>query len=493
MTESKIPRLVPRNQKALVAALILVSVIDSVMVGYNSSLMGALNVMPSYATYFSLTTATKSLNTGISYTGGAFASLFSGSLVDWRGRREAILWAAVLALAGGVVQGCAQNAGMFIAGRFVVGAGMAVAQTAAPTLVAETTPVKYRGFALGLYYACWGVGTLVASGVCYATQTMESTWAWRIPSLLQAAPSALVAAVLLFVPESPRYLISRDRHDEALEVLSIINDSEEEVQVQYREIADTLNIEKERNVTVAKALVSKSNRRRLLITTTFSAITMLPGTNIVTFYFGDMMSNAGIDDPTTQLQINIVLTSWTLVVAVAASWFADRVGRKTLCSGSLAAQVVMLFLLGGLTRLYGASTYAPGVYGTLSAIFLYNAAYAWGITPLTVLYPPEVLSFDIRAVGMGIYTFATKLCGLFVTMVVPFGLEGMGYQFYFVNACFDILLVVFVVFVWVETRGLTLEEVDTLFDKEKRETVMVQVKEEVGVDIGEFNGPKTDK
>lgn len=84
---------------------------------------------------------------------------------------------------------------------------------------------------------------------------------------------------------------------------------------------------------------------------------------------------------------------------------------------------------------------------------------------------------------MGIYTFTTKLCGLFVAMVVPFGLDGIGYQFYFVNACADILMVLFVVFVWVETRGLTLEEVDRLFDGEKREVVVEQVKEEVGVDI----------
>lgn len=485
MRDRTLPRLVPRNQVALVACLILVSVIDSVMVGYNSSLMGSLNVMPSYSSYFSLTTATKSLNTAISYTGGAFGALFAAPLVDMRGRRESIVWAAAVALIGGVIQGCAQNVGMFIAGRFIVGTGMAIAQTAAPTLVAETTPVKYRGFALGLYYACWGIGTLIASGVCYGTQSMDSTWAWRIPSLLQSAPSVLVGVIILFVPESPRYLIARDRHDEALDVLSIINDTEDEVQLQYREIVDTLNIEKQRNVNVGRALMSKANRRRLFITTTFSIIVMLPGTNIVTFYFGDMMTRAGIDSPTTQLQINIVLTSWTLVVAIAASWFADKVGRKTLCSGSLAGQVVTLFLLGGLTKVYGTSTNTSGIYGTLSIIFLYNAAYAWGITPLTVLYPPEVLSFDIRAAGMGIYTFTTKLCGLFVTMVVPFGLQAMDYQFYFVNACFDVLLIVFVVFVWVETRGLTLEEVDKLFDKEKREAVAAQLKEEVGVDVDE--------
>lgn len=487
MADRKIPRLVPRHQKTLIVCLILVSVMDSVMVGFNSSLMGSLNVMPTYSSYFELTTATKSLNTAISYTGGAFGSLFSGFLADWRGRREAIFWAAGIALIGGVIQGTAQNIAMFIAGRFIVGTGMAVAQTAAPTLVAETTPVKYRGFALGLYYACWGIGTLIASGVCFGTESIPSTWAWRIPSLLQTAPCALVFVVLQFVPESPRFLIAHDRHDEAQEILSVINDTEDDAQVQYREIVDTINIEKQQSTSLAKALTTKPNRKRLLITTTFSIIVMLPGTNIVTFYFGDIMSGAGITNPNTQLQINIILTAWTLVVAVVASWFADKVGRKTLCSGSLAGQVVVLFILGGLAKLYGTSTYAPGIYGTLSTIFLYNAVYAWGITPLTVLYPPEVLSYDVRAVGMGIYTCTTKLCGLFATMVIPFGLQAIGYQFYFVNACFDVLLILFVVFLWVETRGLSLEEVDKLFDKDKRETVLVQVKEEIGVNIDHQN------
>jgi hypothetical protein len=335
-----------------------------------------------------------------------------------------------------------------------------------------------------VYYACWGLGTLIASGVCFGTESIPSTWAWRIPSLLQATPSVLVFVVLLFVPESPRFLIAHDRHDEAQEILSIINDSKNEAHVHYREILDTISLEKKQSAGVVKALMTKPNRRRLFITTTFSIIVMLPGTNIITFYFGDMMSNAGITSPNTQLQINIILTAWTLVVAIVASWFADKVGRKVLCSGSLVGQTVMLFLLGGLTKLYGTSTNQSGIYGTIAMIFLYNAAYAWGITPLTVMYPPEVLSYEVRAVGMGIYTFTTKLCGLFVTMVVPFGLQGMGYQFYFINACFDILLILLVVFTWVETRGLSLEEVDQLFDTDKRETVMVQLKEEIGLDIG---------
>ncbi|KAL1604023.1 hypothetical protein SLS60_005615 [Paraconiothyrium brasiliense] len=437
MAEGRISRLVPRNQKVLLACIIATSAIDSVLVGFDSSLMGSLNVMPSYSNYFTLTTTTKSLNTAISYMGGALMSLFAGSLVDWRGRKECIFWSAVITMIGGIIQGAAQNIGMFIAGRFIVGFGLGLAQVSTPTL----------------------------------TENMSSTWAWRIPSLLQAGPSVCCMIILLFVPESPRWLISRGRHEEALEILAIANTGGDVaspiVQVQFKEIEDTLRWERERELSVWKALAQPANRRRLLITSTFSIMVMLPGTNIVIFYFGDMLSSAGIKDPTTQLQINVILTSWTLVVAVTASCFADKLGRKTLCASSLTAGLITLYALAGLTARYGTSGYAPGVYGTIAMIFLYNATYAWGITPLTVLYPPEVLSFDIRAVGMGIYTFTTKLCGLFVTLVVPLGLEAIGWKVYIINASVDILMVLFVLVFWVETRGLTLEEVDKIFDGEK--------------------------
>ena len=113
--------LVPRNPQVLLACVIATAAIDSVvgqhheschcvlnlicsqLVGYDSSLMGSLNVMPSYQNYFTLSTATKGLNTSIAYTGGCTGSLVSGWLVDWRGRRESIILSAILSLIGGVI------------------------------------------------------------------------------------------------------------------------------------------------------------------------------------------------------------------------------------------------------------------------------------------------------------------------------------------------------------------------------------------------------
>jgi fucose permease len=114
-------RLVPRSQMVLLVAIFAVSVVDSVLLGYDSGLMGSLNVMPTYIGYFTLNTTTKSLNTAISYLGGCCAAPFAGYIIDWLGRKKTIYLAAFLTLVGAVIQASAQNFGMFIAARFIVG------------------------------------------------------------------------------------------------------------------------------------------------------------------------------------------------------------------------------------------------------------------------------------------------------------------------------------------------------------------------------------
>ena len=143
------------------------------------------------------------------------------------------------------------------------------------------------------------------------------------------------------------------------------------------------------------------------------------------------------------------------------------IGRKTLAIMSTGFMIIFIFLFGILTKIFGESNNKSGIYGTVASIFLFQGCYSFGWTPLTVLYPPEVLNFPIRSNGMAIYTFFANGVGLLVTFAFPYALDTIGWKTYMINGAWDVLELAFVCFFWVETKGKTLEEIDDLFDGAK--------------------------
>jgi MFS family permease len=138
---------------------------------------------------------------------------------------------------------------------------------------------------------------------------MESTWAWRLPSALQGLFSIICILLLPFLPESPRWLVHKHRHEEALEVVALTYaDGDQEnpvVLAQYKEIIDTLNFEVENGETLnmMQTIKTPSSRKRLILACSVAIISMLSGNNIISYYLGTMLDNAGITDSTTQLEI----------------------------------------------------------------------------------------------------------------------------------------------------------------------------------------------
>ena len=200
-----------------------------------------------------------------------------------------------------------------------------------------------------------------------------------------------------------------------------------------------------------------------------------------------MLDQAGITNSTTQLQINVILSAWQLVVAISGSFLADRLGRRLLMLLSLGACTFFLFLLAGLTAKYGNTTDKSGTYGTVACIFLFLGAYSFGITPLTAMYAPEVLPFNMRANGTAVQGICIKASGVFVTIVFPYMFASLGWKTYIINASWNIIFWAYVYFQWVETKGRTLEEIDELFDKEKV-SYTIHISAMKGLDDGVING-----
>lgn len=212
-------------------------------------------------------------------------------------------------------------------------------------------------------------------------------------------------------------------------------------------------------------------RKRMSLVISVAVFSMVSGNNVVTYYLGNMLDHAGITDTKTQLEINIILNCWCFVVAMVGTAFMDKIGRKTMAVMSTGLMIPFLFILGALTKIYGESTNQSGIYGAVAAIFLFQGSYSIGWTPLTVLYPPEVLNYSIRSNGMGFYQFLANGLGLFVTFVFPFALNAIGWKLYMINAAWDVLELAFVLLFWVETKGKTLEEIDALIDGKKHSDV----------------------
>jgi Sugar (and other) transporter len=322
---------------------------------------------------------------------------------------------------------------------------------------------------------------VVAAWTTFGTLQIKSDWAWRVPSLIQAFPSIIQLLSVWFYEESPRWLISKGRDEEALAILAKLhadgNEQDELVQLEYREIRQTIAQEQE----VAKRsymelIATPGNRRRLLITVTIGFFSQWSGNGLVSYYLGKVLDSVGVTDSFTQLLINGVLQIWNLICAVTAAIVVDKVGRRPLWLASTAGMVIFFVLQTICTAIYSEKGVASAGTASIAMIFLFYMSYDAAWTPLTVSYVVEIMPFTIRAKGMAVQGLCVNLALFFNSYVNPVAMTALGWKYYLVYCvwlCFELFVV------WkfyVETKGRTLEELSEIFDGDQAALVIAEAK-----------------
>ncbi|KAF1733810.1 MFS glucose transporter mfs1 [Beauveria bassiana] len=462
-TGTWMPAWAPESTALLSVLLLLCSIVQSTTGGYDGSMLNGLNILPSYTDYFKLTPATKGLNTASTFIGGFIGPIFAGVIADRLGRRPAIFWGTVVTLIGIILQGAAQNIAMFVVARIILGAGSQVSGIAGIVYLSETFPSRWRTWGLGLLNNCYYIGALIAAGVTLGTSKWQSTWAWRAPSLFQAIFSVICLLFLPFIPESPRWLVARDRYEDARVVVALTNangDLQDPVAMAvYKQIVDTLEWEKKEGRTMSPKEIFKTPtaRKRVLIGGSAGPFSCIAGNIIASYYLGDELKTAGIDSSNDQLK------------ALANVW-----GRKPTALLSQSLLIVCLFVIGGLSKMYADNKIGASqglVYGNVAVMFLFQGFYSIAWTPLLTLYPPEVMPYATRANGNALSSFVLNGLALLLVFVMPIGLDRIGWRMYMINGSWDIIVFALIAVYWVETKGKTLEEIDALFDGGVHSTV----------------------
>ncbi|KAH3667512.1 hypothetical protein OGAPHI_003161 [Ogataea philodendri] len=456
---------IPKTQKSMLVVNLMMAICFPTSFGYDSMMMSSLNALPMYKDYFGITDATSNLNTASMWIGQIVSVFIVQYFADRFGRRPCAIGSMLIVTVGIILQSAAQDVAMFVIGRIVLGFGFGIGAVSVSVLIAELTPRKWRTTVTGLFFTNFLIGSIIASAVTYGSMDIQSTWCWRLPSIVQAAPLVCSFIFVWFSPESPRFLVLKGRENEAREILSIVEDTfptSDIVEDIVSSCAEEAAINRSHFFVWKDIFATRVGKRRMLTLLIQSAVVEFGGSSVCSYYQSLLLEQAGITETKQKLQVGIVSTVWCLVWSILGSLSFDRLGRKPMAIGSLIGMIISFFIMGGLMKGYmSGANISP--YGTVAMMFIFEMFYSFTYTPIDYLYSPEIWPTRHRAAGVAWYSLCNGCLGLLATFTLSIAMSNMSYRFYFVNAAIDIVFVPLVYFIWVETKGTRLEDVDALF------------------------------
>jgi sugar porter (SP) family MFS transporter len=398
--------------------------------------------------------------------GALVGSLIAGELGDRLGRKRSILIAGALFTFGAAIQWIAPSALILVAGRFIIGAGVGIAAVSAPLYASELAPAHLRGRFVSAYQLAITSGIFLA----YLINAQLSASAnWRLMLGLAAVPGLALLLIALVAPESPRWLMGRNRRAEAAKETAKVQPGVD-VDAQLALIQAALN---EDTQTASWAeIFSAKWRRPLLIAVGLAVFQQITGINAIIYYANQIFASAGFATEVSRATVTLWAIGGVNVLSTfIAIAFIDKVGRRLLLLVGLIGMGISLAAVGAAFRFIGpasgvltASGPTPAGIVTVVALIVFIASFAFSLGPVVWTVMNEVFPARIRARGVALATAvnwgsAFLVSQFFLSLV---NVLGSAWTFW--------LLALFCALGWIwiylrvpETRGLTLEKIQDMW------------------------------
>ncbi|KAJ5386912.1 hypothetical protein N7509_009453 [Penicillium cosmopolitanum] len=459
--------------------------IGGLIQGFDVSSMSAIIGTNQYKEYFHKPNAVLQGGITASMAGGSLlGSLVSSWTSDRFGRRDSLFIACIIWLIGSTLMCAVQNVPMLIVARIINGFSVGMLTSQGPILIAEISLPHQRGRLLSLqqWMITWGI--MIMYFISYGASFMGNNGVFRLPWAIQMLPAILLLFCLPLMPRSPRWLAAQDRWEEAVEVLARLhakgNTSDPIVIAQTTEIREKIEAENKYQSTSWMELFNSRNIIRVHCGIFTHVWSQLSGTNALMYYIVYIFQMAGLSGNNTlvsasiQYIINVVMTLPALI-------FIDKLPRRQLFIFGALGMAVFQFTQAGIMATYG--HYVPGGLpgsptvtwkvtnpkaskALIACSYLFIATYAptWG--PLGWAYPPEIIPLYIRSKAVSLSTFFNWGCNFALTFFTPPGFQNIQWKLYCIFGTFCLLAALHVFFLFQETCGKSLEEIDDVFNNQ---------------------------
>ena len=444
--------------------------------GYDGSMMGNLQTLPSWSSYFDHPSGEKlsTMTNGVVF--GALAATPFMMLVGDRIKRKHMLTIGiVVSIIGAGLQAGAVNYGMFLASRIVLGLGAAATQVAAAPLLAETAFPSQRPAMTSMLQASYPVGAFLAALFTwgpYMSDMKYDDWSWRLPSLLQAVFPLFQLALVIFCPESPRWLIANNKEDEAFEVLTKYHAggdrNSELVKFEMAEIKAAIAKEQiGKKVSWFTWFKTKANMHRLFITIALPSMIQLCGSSLVSYYFSIVLENIGYTEPVDKLKINIGLTVYGGVWGVLSAMYSGNIRRRVLMLGSLSLMCLTFIIWIILAAINDQTNFENKSLGRgIVAIIYFFFGFYHMLSPIGNTYVMEIVPYTLRGKAAIVYSLSTQTWVLFNNYVNNLGMDSISWRYYIVFCVWLFVHGCVIFFLFPETKGLGLEEIAQIFGED---------------------------
>jgi SP family xylose:H+ symportor-like MFS transporter len=388
--------------------------------------------------------------------GTVVGALLAGRPADRVGRRPVLLAIAVLYLVSAVGSALAWSWTSLVVFRFVGGLGVGGASVVSPMYIAEISPARLRGRLVAVTQFNIVLGILLAFASNYLVALARfGAIEWRVMFGVEAVPAAAFLALLLLVPESPRWLVSRGRGDQAAAVLRRLGGESRGVEQEIRTILASLDLD---HHSLDERLFQRAYRGPVLLAVAIAAFNQLSGINALMYYAPAIFRMAGAGQGSALLQ-SVIVGGTNLVFTVAAMAIIDQVGRRLLMLVGSVGYVLSLSTTAWAFHRYGEAFTPTGSLVVLVSLLVFIASHAFGQGAVIWVFISEVFPNRVRARGQALGSFTHWAMAAAISWTFPMIAEASGWYAFAFYAAMMVLQLVWVVKVMPETKGVPLEEI----------------------------------